>query len=95
MTSLLIHAGLGGLTVLAFFYVNAHLYRSEWPASRVTFLERLYYSTAFRLLRVVHDDGDQVVVAGVGDHARLDHGDARAHEGGGGAPGLAGALARD
>ena len=46
MTSLLIHAGLGALTVLGFFYVNAHLYRSEWPASRMTFLERLYYITA-------------------------------------------------
>lgn len=46
MTSLLIHAGLGALTVLAFFYVNAHLYRSEWPAARMTSLERLYYITA-------------------------------------------------
>ena len=46
MLSLLIHGGLGALTVLAFFYVNAHLYRSEWPGSHLTFLERLYYITA-------------------------------------------------
>lgn len=46
MTSLLIHAGLGALTVVAFFYVNAHLYRSQWAGSRATLLERLYYITA-------------------------------------------------
>ena len=46
MTSLLIHAALGALTVGLFFYVNAHLYRSEWSGSRVTFLEKLYYVAA-------------------------------------------------
>ena len=46
MTSLLIHAGLGALTVVTFYFVNAHLYRQQWPGSRPTFLERLYYVTA-------------------------------------------------
>jgi hypothetical protein len=46
MMSLLIHAGLGALTVVAFYVVNAHLYRQEWPGSRPTFLEWLYYVTA-------------------------------------------------
>jgi hypothetical protein len=46
MTSLLIHAGLGTLTLVAFFVVNRHLYRSAWPDSRASFLERLYYVTA-------------------------------------------------
>lgn len=46
MLSLLIHAALGVLTVGVFFYVNAHLYRGDWPGSRATFLERLYYALA-------------------------------------------------
>ncbi len=46
MTSLVIHAGLGALTVVAFFYVNAQLYRGQWAGSRVSMLERIYYVTA-------------------------------------------------
>ncbi|MFI5395328.1 MAG: hypothetical protein ACHQ9S_22295, partial [Candidatus Binatia bacterium] len=46
MTSLLIHAALGALTIGVFFYVNAHLYRSGWRGSRMTFLEGLYYVLA-------------------------------------------------
>ena len=46
MTSLLIHAALGALTIGVFFYVNAHLYRSGWTGSRVTFLEEIYYALA-------------------------------------------------
>ncbi len=46
MTSLFIHATLGVLTILVFFRVNAHLYRSDWAGSRVTFLEGLYYAFA-------------------------------------------------
>jgi hypothetical protein len=33
MTSLLIHAALGALTVVVFFYANAHLYRRGWQGS--------------------------------------------------------------
>ena len=46
MTSLLIHAALGALTVGVFFYANAYLYRGGWVGSRATFLERLYYGLA-------------------------------------------------
>ena len=46
MLSLFIHAALGALTVAIFFKVNAHLYRSDWPGSRTTFLEGLYYVMA-------------------------------------------------
>lgn len=46
MTSLLIHAALGAVTVALFFYVNAHLYRSDWSGSRATVLEKLYYVAA-------------------------------------------------
>jgi len=46
MTSLLVHAALGALTVGLFYYVNAHLYRNDWPGSRATFLEKLYYVAA-------------------------------------------------
>ena len=46
MLSLLIHAALGALTVAIFFKLNAHLYRSDWPGSRTTFLEGLYYVVA-------------------------------------------------
>ena len=46
MTSLLIHAALGALTIGLFFSANAHLYRADWPGSRSTLLERLYYVAA-------------------------------------------------
>jgi hypothetical protein len=46
MMSLSIHAALGALTIALFFYVNAPLYRSDWPGSRVTLLEGLYYLLA-------------------------------------------------
>jgi len=46
MTSLLIHAALGALTVCVFFYVNAHLYRRDWSGSSATVLEKLYYVAA-------------------------------------------------
>jgi hypothetical protein len=46
MTSLLVHAALGAFMIGVFFFVNAHLYRSDWPGSRVTFLEGLYYALA-------------------------------------------------
>ncbi len=46
MTSLLIHAALGALTVGIFFYANAYLYRNYWAGSRATFLEKLYYGLA-------------------------------------------------
>ena len=46
MTSLLIHAALGALTVGIFFYANAYLYRAAWPGSGVTFVEGLYYTLA-------------------------------------------------
>ena len=46
MTSLLIHAALGALTVGVFIYANAYLYRGGWVGSRATFLERLYYGLA-------------------------------------------------
>ena len=46
MTSLFIHAALGALTIGVFFYVNAHLYRSDWRGSRMTFFEGLYYVLA-------------------------------------------------
>jgi hypothetical protein len=46
MLSLLIHAALGALTVALFFRFNAHLYRGDWPGSRVTLLEGVYYAVA-------------------------------------------------
>jgi hypothetical protein len=46
MTSLLVHAALGALTVGIFLYVNAYLYRGGWAGSRVTFVEGLYYLLA-------------------------------------------------
>lgn len=46
MLSLLIHAALGALTIVLFFRFNAHLYRGNWPGSRVTPLEGLYYGLA-------------------------------------------------
>ena len=44
MTSLLVHAALGVLTVAIFFQANAHLYRRDWPGSGASGLERLYYA---------------------------------------------------
>jgi hypothetical protein len=46
MLSLFIHALLGVLTVVVFFRVNAHLYRDDWPGSRTSLLEGLYYAVA-------------------------------------------------
>ena len=46
MTSLLVHAGLGLVTVAIFFYANAHLYRRDWPGWAPSVLERLYYGLA-------------------------------------------------
>jgi hypothetical protein len=46
MTSLLIHAALGALCVVLFFFFNSHLYRSGWSGSRVSPLEALYYLIA-------------------------------------------------
>jgi hypothetical protein len=46
MTSLLVHAALGALTIGVYFYVNAPLYESGWAGSRVTFLEAIYYALA-------------------------------------------------
>jgi len=46
MTSLLVHAALGALTVVLFFVTNRSLYRGDWPGSRVSFLEGLYYALA-------------------------------------------------
>jgi Protein of unknown function DUF2834 len=44
--SLFIHAALGALTIALYFRFNAHLYRDDWPGSRVTLLEGLYYALA-------------------------------------------------
>jgi hypothetical protein len=46
MLALLIHATLGALTVVVFFYFNAYLYRGDWPGSRVSALEACYYVLA-------------------------------------------------
>ena len=46
MTSLLLHAVAGAVTVLFFFYANAHLYRRDWKGSQTTLLEAVYYATA-------------------------------------------------
>lgn len=44
--SLLIHAALGALTVALFYRFNAHLYRRDWPGSRLGVLEGVYYGVA-------------------------------------------------
>jgi hypothetical protein len=44
--SLIIHAALGALTVALCYRFNAHLYSDDWPGSRVTFLEGVYYALA-------------------------------------------------
>jgi len=46
MTSLLVHAALGLVTVGIFFTANAYLYRGDWAGARATRLERLYYALA-------------------------------------------------
>ena len=46
MTSLLIHAALGLLSIGVCFYLNASLYTSGWKGSRVSLLEALYYVLA-------------------------------------------------
>jgi hypothetical protein len=43
MTSLLIHAALGMVTVVLFFRFNNYLYKSGWNGSRATALEVVYY----------------------------------------------------
>jgi Protein of unknown function DUF2834 len=46
LTSLLVHAALGALTLAICFYANAHLYRRDWAGARVSSLEALYYALA-------------------------------------------------
>ena len=46
MTSLVIHAALGVLTVVVFYRYNRYLYRRDWDGSAVTWLEGLYYVLA-------------------------------------------------
>jgi hypothetical protein len=46
VTSLLVHAALGALTLGLFFAVNRHLYRRGWPGARPSVLEALYYAVA-------------------------------------------------
>ena len=46
MTSLLIHAALGVLSMYVCFSLNAHLYRGRWPGDRVAVLEAVYYVLA-------------------------------------------------
>jgi hypothetical protein len=46
MTSLLVHALLGTLTIGVFLHANAHLYRRTWPGSGVTPVEGLCYALA-------------------------------------------------
>jgi hypothetical protein len=46
MTSLLVHAALGALSIGVFFFVNAQLYAGGWKGSRVSLLEGAYYVLA-------------------------------------------------
>jgi hypothetical protein len=46
MTSLLVHAALGLLTVAVFFRVNRHLYAPGWDGAPVSVVEGLYYVLA-------------------------------------------------
>jgi hypothetical protein len=46
MTSLLVHAALGVVAILVFFYANAHLYRRDWVGSRVSLPEGICYALA-------------------------------------------------
>lgn len=46
MTSLLIHAALGVLTVVLFFRFNNYLYRSDWQGAGVSWAEALCYLLA-------------------------------------------------
>jgi hypothetical protein len=46
MTSLLIHAALGAITIAVFFYANAHLYRRGWVGAPVSLPEGICYALA-------------------------------------------------
>jgi hypothetical protein len=46
MLSLAIHAALGVLTIVVFFRVNRYLYARDWPGSRISWAEGLYYVVA-------------------------------------------------
>ena len=46
MTSLLVHAAVGALTLVLLAVTNAYLYRRDWAGSRVTLLEGVYYAVA-------------------------------------------------
>jgi hypothetical protein len=46
MTSLLVHAALGALAIFVSFRANAHLYRRDWPGSRVGLAEGVCYVLA-------------------------------------------------
>ena len=46
MTSLLIHAALGALSIGVCFYLNAYLYKGSWQGSRMSRLEAVYYALA-------------------------------------------------
>jgi hypothetical protein len=46
MASLSVHAALGALTLVLFCATNAYLYRRDWPGSRVSALEGVYYAVA-------------------------------------------------
>lgn len=46
MTSLLVHAALGVVTIVLSFRFNAHLYRRDWQGARATPLELVYYALA-------------------------------------------------
>ena len=46
MTSLVIHAALGVLTVVSFYGYNRYLYSRDWQGAGVTWLEGLYYALA-------------------------------------------------
>ncbi|MDB5977624.1 MAG: hypothetical protein JWR07_4384 [Nevskia sp.] len=46
MTSLLIHASLGLLTVILFFFFNAYLYKPNWKGAGVSAIEAVYYLLA-------------------------------------------------
>src|SRR5882762_3699868 len=46
MMSLLIHAGLGLITLILFFRFNSYLYKFNWAGSGITVLEAVYYLLA-------------------------------------------------
>ncbi len=47
-----VYMTIGMLTIVAFFYVNAHLYRGGWTGARVTLLEAGYYAIAVAALAI-------------------------------------------